>query len=776
MLKRIAGLLLALMMLVSALPAAAFGAQYEVDDIIYLPAGEMPGEGWEPVPGENGMQASTQVECDHDYHEFCEEYAWKYKGGVKQGIPADMTVLNVDTEGNPLVGAEFMLYEEIDGGLFFVADAVTDENGVATFEDLCLTEERDTANWVLAEKNFMENPLSEIYRPNGGKWAVTITREESGAHSVKVDGNTPSVSAVAADATVVNELYSGTAAIDLHIQIDDLSKLENNTLKVTISRVEEEQAAPEEDAGEELERDPAEPEEEQEAPFEPQELTFEVKNLAILQGKFPKLPLGKYLIALDEASAQIDGYTLHVDYETASPAQLDRDDPAETVQTEEVSREPEEIQNGVEVLFDSSCTHTTVTITNTYTPIVVEEPEEEEEQDTTITVYAEVNDLGKPLEDAQFTLSGEEGTETFYSDKNGEVEIDLADYAVEGETVTFTLTQTDVPVGYELDETIYTVSITEKDGRYALDMEREDEGFWDGVSAWIRGEQYRAHFRNPRRVARIKVYCDVNVKYHDAFDDVDFTEDCEEKKYEYILTYRDDDGKLREKTLKLSDGDSEWFNVDLPYGTEYEVTAKEGKGYSTKLDENADNTITEDDLGEVIPVRVQHVYDVYGSDEALELDFVKVDEKSKDPLAGAIFVLKDQDDSKVETYETTKENEAEFTIKELSQIGEYTLKETEAPEGYYKLKKPLVIDVYADYELEKAGDGWNYIQTLDAEVTGKGVKLLSDGTYRISNSLSSGNPETGDQFNPVLWIGILGVSGVALAALIIIGLKKKGKK
>lgn len=775
MLKRIAGGMLALLMLVSALPAAAFAAEYEVGQIIYLPAGEVPGEGWEPVPGEDGMQACMDVECDHDYHEFCQEYAWKYKGGVKEGTPTDMTVRNVDTEGNPLVGTEFMLYEEIDGGLFFVAGAVTDENGIATFEDLCLTEERDTAQWVLAEKNFMQNALAEKYRPNGGKWMVTITRDAYGAHSVTAAG--PQAAAVVdetdATVTVVNEAYTGTAAIDLKLNIDDLTKLQENVIKVTLSGVPEEAAVVEDDAETE-----AEPEES----FAPQTLEFEIDNLAILQNKFAQLPLGTYRITLDVESVQAEGYTLTTEYETTLPgepgenaAEEEVEEPAQADGEEEVpAEETEEI--GAVVTFDSSCTHATITITNTYTPVVVEEePEEEEEQNTTVIVYAE-DDLNRPLEDAEFVLSDGEISETFYSDVNGEVEIDMAEFASEGEEVSFTLTQAGVPVGFELDKTVYTVSVSEKNGRYAVEVEKEDEGFIEKVTTWVRGDGDRACFRCDRRLARVKVYCDVAVKYHDAFDDTDFTEDCEEKKYEYTLTYRDENGKLREKTLKLSHGDSEWFKVDLPYGTEYEVTAKEGKGYANKLDENADNTITEDDLGEVIPVRVQHVYDVYGSDESLELDFVKVDEKTKDPLPGATFVLKDEDDSKVETYETTKENEAEFTIKELSQIGEYTLKETEAPEGYYKLKKAIVIDVFADYELEKAGDGWTYTQVLDAEVTGKGVKLLSDGTYRISNSLSSGNPETGDQFNPVLWIGVLAVSGAALIALVVIGLKKKNKK
>lgn len=779
MLKRSAAWMLALMMLVYVLPVNSIAVEYEVGDIIYLPAGEVPGVGWEPVPGEDGMQESEEVECAHDYHAFCLEYAWKYKGGVKQGTPTDMTVLNVDTKGNPLVGTEFMLYEEVDGSLIFVADAKTDENGVATFEDLCLTEERDTAQWVLTEKNFMENPLSEIYRPNGGKWAVTISRDAYGAHSIDVNGDTAFVSAQDAgtDAVVVNEEYTATAAIDLKIEIDDLSKLTEKKIKVTIEKLPE----AEQSAQDTAEKAPAEEDAVKDEPFEPREVTFEISDIAILQDRFEQLPLGTYIVTLDTESAQLDGYTLVTTYETNFPSVPDEETSEEqtTEETPEESQPEEEVQdekNGATLAFDTSCTHTTVTITNTYTSIPVEEePTEEEKQDTTITIVAR-DELDRPVEDAEFALVGEAVSKVYLSDASGAVEVDMADFAVEGEEVTFTLKQTGIPVGYELDATVYNVTISEENGSYDVEVEKQDQGFAETVTSWFRGDRHDAHFCNHRKMARVKVYCNVQVKYHDAFEDTDFTEDCEEKKYEYTLTYRDENGKLRERTLKLSDGDSEWFKEDLPYGTEYEVTAKEGKGFSTQLDENADNTITEDDLGEVIPVRVLHTYDVYGSDEDLELDFVKVDEKSKDPLPGATFVLKDEDDSKVGTYETTKENEAEFTVKELSQIGQYTLKETEAPEGYYKLKKALVIDVFADYELERAGDGWVYVQTLDAEVSGKGVKLLSDGTYRISNSLSSGNPETGDMFNPVLWIGVLVVSGVALAALVIIGIKKKGKK
>lgn len=784
MLKRIASLLLAFMMLVSAVPVHSIAVEYEIGQIIYLPAGEMPGEGFEPVPGENGVQASIDVECEHDFHEFCQEYAWRYKGGVKEGIPTDLTVRNVDEKGNPLTGAEFMLYEAVEGSLIFVADARTDENGIAVFEDLCLTREQETAQWTLAEKNFMENPLSETYRPNGNTWAVTITRDAYGAHTIVVDGPKAELSAIAeeegerdtedeeADVTVVNPSYTGKLVVDVKFEGDVPAELEK--LYVNVNGVAEEK--------DEAAADSEEPTEAEEIaePYS-EVLEFDLTQSGYQRQEREELELGDYIVALDAEAAQVEGYTLTTVYEYTLPAdsfqQETVEEPAEETEPtgEEVEEEPADC---AQVTLSTEQTLVTVTITNTYTPIVVEEPEEEEEEDTIITVHV-TDDQDKPLENAEFLLAGDGMEDIYCTNVDGTVEIDMADYELEDdETVVFTLTQEDVPAGYEVSSNVYKVTVTQKNGRKDVKLEKEEEGLFEAVATWVRGDHRhrRASFRCNRLFSRVKIYCEVDVNYHDAYDDDDFTEECENKKYEYVLTYTDENGKTREKELKLSHNDSEWFHVDLPFDTEYKVTHSAGKGYSTKLDENADNKITEDDLGEVIPVRVTHTYDVYGSDENLVLDFLKVDDKTKDPLPGATFVLWDPDDSKVDTYTTTKENEAEFTIKELSCIGEYNLKEMEAPEGYYKLKKPIVIDVYADYELERAGDGYTYTQTLDAEVTGKGVKLLSDGTYRISNSLSSGNPETGDMFNPVLWLSVLGVSGVALVVLLVIGLKKKNKK
>ena len=114
-----------------------------------------------------------------------------------------------------------------------------------------------------------------------------------------------------------------------------------------------------------------------------------------------------------------------------------------------------------------------------------------------------------------------------------------------------------------------------------------------------------------------------------------------------------------------------------------------------------------------------------------------------------------------------------MVIDGITEPGEYTLTETEVPEGYNKLNKDIGISVSVGFKEAEDGNGDPMIvQTLDAVVSHSQVRQKLDGTYRIGTVQNSSNSNL-----PII-LGACAAVAVAAGAgaAVLLNKKKKGSK
>jgi uncharacterized surface anchored protein len=127
---------------------------------------------------------------------------------------------------------------------------------------------------------------------------------------------------------------------------------------------------------------------------------------------------------------------------------------------------------------------------------------------------------------------------------------------------------------------------------------------------------------------------------------------------------------------------------------------------------------------------------------------LKTDVSTGKPLSGAVFGL--YQDGKLIMQETTGEDGIAW-FNDIA-YGEYEIREISAPEGFKKTDKAFKVSITED------GD------TITIEISNE----------RIPEN--PGNPKTGDDSNPILWLALLGVSAAALIGLGVAGKRRKSKK
>lgn len=666
---------------------------------------------------------------------------------------ASFTVRNIDTKGNPLVGAEFYLLEPREGENAVVqANDVTNENGEILFANIYLEEGVSSATWQLAQNMPPENDLSNYYRPNTDKWNVNIVRNADGTHSLDIvlptesEEETEETEASAEETvykqgfdaqtgilTVINEPLLGSLLVNVRFEgLANDAVPDDMTLLLTVTGP---------DGYEEI-------------------VSFPVDRVGYSpwQAELESLALGEYSITNVEA-AQVEGYNLEA---SVIAVELPGEDPV----------------TSSSITLNKNDAYATFTITNRYAAVEQKETTEPEEESVSNTIIVKsVDDLGEAISGAAFALINKKTSETLLTlADDSEFVLSLEGYAVEGQTLSLALQQTRAPAGYELSSDSYTIEIKMDNGEPKVTLTKDGNILTtlfgrNSIELGTNGEQI-AIFTNVRKTTQIELELDVAVDFmKGSWKDKSLMREYQDEEYSFLLTW-EDDGVERQETMTLEHGESKTFKAVLPYGAEYKVTAVNEDGYYyTYFSGTNDGAVEVTQLKENIQLTATNEYVIEAGDE-LDLYMEKVDSSTKEPLEGAKFILKDADGDELKTYKTDETGEIDI-VNLLDTPGTYTLTETKAPDEYDKLTQAISIVVSAEYDLKKSSTRPVLEQTMTAEISHRYVTLQSDGTYQIVNTLSTDNPKTGDGSNIHIWTWGMVASSVGLAAVVIEMSKKR---
>ena len=440
--RRIVRVLMVLLVLLCVLPAVVGAAEYKVGDTLWT-AGEKPTADteqysrWIPVIRLDNVQEYREVANTgtYEYQWIVEEY---YGPGEKEGIPTSFAVKNVDPQGDPMVGTEFILFEERGDNLLMIASAITDEEGMAYLKDLCLDDNSDTAVWHLVQTNFPESQMAKTHHPYTGMWDIYVTRDSSGQHTLEM---VPSPAAQTMTLGMDDEAETDQQVVDFGEVSGEEPVEENYNEKDKVLTVVNEKISGRLTIRVEFE----------DGVVPPGIEIFDVtvvspdgyKETMTLTRQYPEVTLinaalGNYSFE-QTSKMQVDGYNLKTKY-----------------MVELVGEDPVESQV---VALTEEKTAATAIVLNCY-----------EEVNIANTIHAKVMDKdGKLLKGAQLqlldendevirTVSETSGTGTFVFD-------DLANYAVKGETVKFKIRQSKVPEGYDACEYDFNITVEKNNGK-----------------------------------------------------------------------------------------------------------------------------------------------------------------------------------------------------------------------------------------------------------------------------------------------------------------------
>ncbi len=153
-------------------------------------------------------------------------------------------------------------------------------------------------------------------------------------------------------------------------------------------------------------------------------------------------------------------------------------------------------------------------------------------------------------------------------------------------------------------------------------------------------------------------------------------------------------------------------------------------------------------------------------------------EKVNEPLEGATFTLTNK--ATGEVYTATSDSNGQLNFKGLD-AGEYTLKETKAPQGYSLNKKEIPVVISAQYNED--GTLNNYSVTVDGEATSTyTARYAGDGTIEnitinkqdtlIPNTPLSSLPSTGGMGTYLFTIAGIAIMAIA-AGLFLVSRKRR---
>lgn len=235
---------------------------------------------------------------------------------------------------------------------------------------------------------------------------------------------------------------------------------------------------------------------------------------------------------------------------------------------------------------------------------------------------------------------------------------------------------------------------------------------------------------------------------------------------EYTVGLVIGDKMVDQMQITVEDG-VKYFDYILPVGTEYEVVELVAENALFEASyEVADDVTT-----------VTNTY-TFVKGVGLEINMLKTDSAKKAKvLGGAKFSLYNAENDLMDTYVSDKDGT--FVIDAIVLPGTYTLKETQAPSGYYKLDKAVTIEIGEMYTATTGPDGepiivWDLV--VESVKNGKVDEIKDENgfviAYRVKNVEITDNAKTGDQMNLVLWVGMGGAAAAALVILLILGKKR----
>ena len=227
-----------------------------------------------------------------------------------------------------------------------------------------------------------------------------------------------------------------------------------------------------------------------------------------------------------------------------------------------------------------------------------------------------------------------------------------------------------------------------------------------------------------------------------------FTFEDEPTVFEFTKTSLTDGKEVEGAKLRITDEDGnvveEWTSGKEPHiikelvvGKEYTMTETlPADGYVTA----ESITFTVEDTAEVQKIEMK--------DDVTKVEISKTDISGKE-LPGAKLTILDKDGNVVESWTSTEEPH----YIEMLPIGEYTLREESAPEGYL-VAEDVKFEVKDTGEIQK-------------------VVMKDEVKPEETPQTSSDTPKTGDDTHAVLWIILCGLAFAGLAGSVVLLRRKK---
>ena len=378
-------------------------------------------------------------------------------------------------------------------------------------------------------------------------------------------------------------------------------------------------------------------------------------------------------------------------------------------------------------------------------------------------------------------------------------EIDFSTFeAVDKEYV---LKQKAAPAGYKTAAEQYKISLTWTDGKPVVTVAKDQNVLQriaqlfsgDGVEQdasgrWITIFVSEKIVDTTVATARIQLTLEEIQKVwnKNTVKDSALESEINEMEYAFVLYWKENETagwQKHSKQLVLSSGTrtkTGTFDIDIPVGTAYKVVPADADALyavtfsvsgktSTDILEGTvskENTTANDGI---ISVSATPRFEFTAGTTAASLTLYKVNARDlSKPLSGAKFTLKDENGIVLKDYNTQKDGAITIYANTLNGSSSYTLKETIAPDGYVLLKK--AVEITMEYQYERAEENGKVVAKQNTAISPTltdDVVQGSDGTYYIKNVYESDLPQTGDAFDPVLWIGLLTASAAAMAVLLI---------
>jgi len=304
-----------------------------------------------------------------------------------------------------------------------------------------------------------------------------------------------------------------------------------------------------------------------------------------------------------------------------------------------------------------------------------------------------------------------------------------------GETATYYLKQTAVPVGHTIQEQSWPLTVSQGTDGYIVEISGEDytsstrtlavENQLMLLDLTITAQTHR--YVNGEKASQIPQRLkDAGYREQTAFH------------FTITLTAPDQTSTAFEKAIDLADGDPDTDSIKLsiPYGYGYRIQQKTGP-FASSISNGRAVMVTEDVTAAVtntfyyFTADADHTNDETSSRSSLCLNFISVDQEGQ-LLSGAAFSLTGPAQVKA----TTDQDRHHFCI---GTPGLYYLKQESAPPGYKANNTRYKAKVTSSYRVHTASVNGStvpaIIETLQLDEAGSKLPPMQEDCYQIQNDL-----------------------------------------